>query len=174
MTNGHSWLPANLIAALMALPAFVGALGVGVFEGRRLVESTAAIEASAVSQSMAAALESGEVEWVHALIRSGHDPSRPIVYRHPDLTGNVAITTTPLLIAVARHDENMVMTLLSSGAGGNAAHSRLAACLAAAIGHAALARSISETVGQPATECPSIAPGVAPLVPVSAAAGQSR
>jgi hypothetical protein len=174
MTNGHSGLPANVIAMLMALPALVGTLGVGLFEGRRLVDSADMVETSAVSRSMAAAVESGDVKWVYALIQSGHDPTRPLVYRHPDLTGGVTITTTPILIAVARHDENVVMTLLSAGGGGDAKQNHLAACLAAALGHAALAHSISHTVGQPANECPSIPPVATPLVGISAAAGGSH
>ena len=164
METMSSTVQGPLVALLMALPALAGALGVSVMEGGKLAAGRPAGIVSGALPSFAEAVESGYVERVHAIIRAGHDPRDLVWYRHPDLTGGVTIRTAPLLIAVARRDENMVMTLLSAGAGSDLTADQIAACLAEGLGEFGVARAIRATAGRPLRECPPYETVTSPLI----------
>jgi hypothetical protein len=156
----------RLAAMLIALPAIVAALGVGILEGRAIVRDepsqalsfTDAVRADALAEAL-------------QYVRSGQDPNKAVSYRDDQVTGDRTVLVTPLLIAVAHNRENMVMLLMSFGARLDAPGNAYAVCLANRLGNERLGQMILRDAGLDASpaDCPEPDPAAsAPLLAFSA------
>ena len=92
------------------------------------------------------------VEHAYAFIRAGQDPNEPIVVDDPDYTGGRAIRVSPLMLAVAARDSNVVMMLLNFGARLDLPQNRLA--LAQDLGDDDIASIIAREGGLHGSACP--------------------
>jgi hypothetical protein len=151
-------------AALLALPAVAAALGLTAIEVYRVADPAAALFGEPPARSIAEAIRRGRgVEQVYAFIRSGLDPNERVTVRDSDYTGGETIEVSPLLLAVASRDANVVQMLLEHGVRLDLPQNRYAWCLARDMGH-------DETAGVlldhgASQVCPASAPGAAtPLV----------
>jgi hypothetical protein len=92
--------------------------------------------------SLADAIREGSPEPVYAEIHAGANPNTPIAFSHPDLTGDQEVTVAPIVLAVARHSDNAVMTLMSFGARMDLPQNSQAVCLARRMGYEDIAAMI--------------------------------
>jgi hypothetical protein len=152
------------MAALIALPAIVAALGVTAIEIYRVVDPEAPLFGEPPSRTIVEAIARGRgVEQVYAFVRVGQDPNERVTVRDSDYTGRDPIQVSPLLLAVASRDANVVQMLLDHGARLDLPQNARAWCLARDIGadeaaDVLLAHGASQV-------CPAPAPGAAtPLV----------
>ena len=147
----------ELMAALIATPAVVAAVWLGGIEGYRLVQPESPLfrrEDSLGSLAQAITV-CCRVEDAHAFIRAGRDPNEPLTIDDPEYTGGGSITVSPLMLAVAAGNGNVVMMLLSFGAQPDLPQNRLAGCLARALGQTEMATIIATYVREDArTTCP--------------------
>lgn len=115
----------------MAAPAVVVALGVVGIEAWRSIRPRSSLFAQPFAYSLADAIATGNVPHAYAYIRAGQEPNQRIAVRHPDMTGNRWVLTTPLQWAVATDQIDAVRMLLGFSARVDA----VAVCLADALGH---------------------------------------
>ena len=92
--------------------------------------------------SLADAIRNDGPEQVYAEIRAGADPNAPITFSHPDLTNDQDVLVQPIVLAVARNNDNAVRTLMSVGARMDLPGNRNAVCLARRLGYDDLAAVI--------------------------------
>jgi hypothetical protein len=91
------------VAWMLAAPAIVGALWIASTE----VRDPAATSSSApVFESIADAIQHGEVEDAYAFVSGGADPNAPIPFRDAELTSGHQVTISPLMLAVSSNKEN--------------------------------------------------------------------
>jgi hypothetical protein len=114
------------IARYIGLPAVVGALWICVNDVARIVAPSPAT----TSETLAEAIRNEGPEAVYAFIHSGVDPNVPVAFRNDDMTGGREVTVAPIVLAVARGNDNAVMTMLSFGANMELPSNRKAVCLA--------------------------------------------
>jgi len=100
------------------------------------------------------AVGSGEVSLTHLFLSRGADPNGAASFTERKMTGGRAQIVTPLLVAAARRDENMIRMLLSFGARLDLPQNRLAGCLAHLRGANALARDLLGFEDEQASACP--------------------
>ena len=105
----------RLMAALVAAPAIVVALGVTGVELWRLREPTAPLFTTPFVYSLAEAIDAGDLQRAYAFIRAGQDPNAPILVRDGEGEGR-QITVSPLAWARAKHQKEIEMMLLAFGA----------------------------------------------------------
>ena len=113
----------------LAAPALAGALWLVADDVART------LRAPARADSFAEAIRNDGPEQVYALIRAGQDPNAPVTFSHPDLTGDREIHVVPIVLAVATHNDNVVMTLMSVGATLTEPRGSNAVCLARRLGY---------------------------------------
>jgi hypothetical protein len=136
----------TLIAAAIAVPAVVAAIGLTAIEAYRAVRPTAPLFGVAPA-SLADAITGGYgVEYAYRFIRSGQDPDEPIVVDDPDYTDGRMVNVSPLMLAIAARDENTALMLLNVGARLDLPQNRWAWCLAQEVGTQAL-RGIIDRYG---------------------------
>ena len=151
------------IAWMLAAPAIIGALWIASSEIRG---STSTSSGASGFESIADAIQHGEVEDAFAFISTGADPNAPISFNDPALTSGHPVMISPLMLAVSSNKENTVMMLLSFGARMDLPQNELAPCLARRLDHDDLAAMILRD-GHPAREvtCPEPPPDArAPLL----------
>jgi hypothetical protein len=151
------------IAWMLAAPAVIGGLWIASTELR---DPTAARPSAPAFESMADAIQHGEVEDAFAFIGTGADPNAPISFNDPALTSGHPVMISPLMLAVSSNKENTVMMLISFGARMDLPQNELAPCLARRLGYNDLAAMIGRD-GNPAREarCPEPPPDArAPLL----------
>jgi hypothetical protein len=143
---------ARLVASMLAVPALLGAMWIGATEAR----SATASEASNVSfNSLADAIQHGQVEDAYAFISTGTDPNAPLSFTDAQLTDGHPVAISPMMLAVATNSDNVVMMLLSFGARMDLPQNELAPCLARRLGYNDLAGMIIRDGTPPATvTCP--------------------
>jgi hypothetical protein len=147
---------------MLAAPAIVGALWIASTEVRQSTEASNV----PVFESIADAIQHGEVEDAYAFISGGTDPNAPVPFSDAELTSSRPVMISPLMLAVSSNKENTVMMLLSVGARMDLPQNELASCLAERLGHDDLAAMIRRD-GRPARQvrCPEPSPGAtAPLL----------
>jgi hypothetical protein len=147
------------LAALVAAPAILAVLWIGIVEGYRAASPAAPLFAAPPSATLAEAIQRDDIDSAFALIRGGQDPNRPIDVRDELLTGGRAVRVSPLLLAVATRNDKAVRMLLAFGARTELPPDAMAACLADAVGDsavAALLRTVAPfTASQPCPPIPS-------------------
>jgi hypothetical protein len=151
------------IAGMVAAPAVIGALWIASTEIR---DATAARRSVSGFESIADAIQHGEVEDAYAFVSAGADPNAPLAFSDAELTSGHPVMISPLLLAVSSNRENTVMMLLSFGARMDLPQNELAPCLARRLGYDDLAAMILRD-GKPAraVTCPEPPPDVpAPLL----------
>ncbi len=155
----------HLVASLLAAPAVISALAIGASHARDLVRPEPSRYSDPVGE-FADAITKGGVEDAYAFVRAGTDPNTPIAFRDPGLTGGRQIMISPLLLAVAAHNENVVMMLLSFGARMDLPANARAACLANRLGDRTIAEMIvRDARPAPDVTCPDVTPDpAAPLL----------
>ena len=150
------------IAWMLAAPALIGALWIASTELR---DPTAARPNSPVFESMADAIQHGEVEDAYAFVSAGANPNAPIPFNDAELTSGHPVMISPLMLAVSSNKENTVMMLLSFGARMDLPQNELAACLARRLGHDDLAAMILRDGNPREVTCPEPPPDApAPLL----------
>ncbi|HEY6510207.1 MAG TPA: hypothetical protein VIY56_19425 [Vicinamibacterales bacterium] len=152
----------RLVSWLIAAPAIAGAIGLAVIEAGGFMRPPARV---GTVGSFAQALQEGGPDRAYAFVRAGHDPNEPIAFRDAALTGGLDITVSPLLLAVASNNENVVLMLLGFGVRTEAPGNRRAACLARRLGHDGLADTITRYGGPlPDVPCPDLPAALQPLL----------
>ena len=151
------------IAWTLGAPFIIGALWIAATEVR---DPTAISSSVPAFESIADAIQHGEVEDAYAFVSTGADPNAPIPFSDAELTSGHQVTISPLMVAVSSNKENTVMMLLSFGAQMDLPQNELAVCLARRLGYDDLAVMIVRD-GKPTREvtCPEPPPDApAPLL----------
>ena len=138
----------GLLAALLAAPAVVAALGLGTTEAYRLVQP----EAPALPQPGPAVASASHYSRVRRRTclrvyqrRAGSKRADP--FNGMEYTGGTSISVSPLLLAVAARNMNVVSMLISFGARLDLPQNSLAVCLAQDIGEEDIAEAIERYGG---------------------------
>ena len=153
----------KLIASILAAPAVGGTLWIASTELRDATTESSSVP---VFESIADAIQHGEVEDAYAFVSKGTDPNAPVPFSDAELTSSRPVMISPLMLAVSSNKENTVMMLLSFGARMDLPQNELASCLARRLGYDDLAAMILRD-GRPAREvrCPEPPPdAAAPLL----------
>jgi hypothetical protein len=162
---------ARVLALLIAAPAIVGALGFTAIEGYRVVSPEAPLFGPAPATTIVEAIQRGNqgVEDAYAFIAAGQDANQPIAVTDEELTGGRRVMVSPLMLAVAARNRNVVQMLLNFGARLDLPQNRLAVCLATALQSDAIVSILERDGGIKAatTPCPEgLAGAEAPLLAV--------
>lgn len=115
--------------------------------------------------SLASAIAGGEsVETVYGFVRAGDDPDQLVHVAIDGLTGGGDVEVSPLVLAVATRDQNVVQMLLGFGVRPDRPQNRLAWCLALALQEPAIAAAIDgASVSVSREACPAGPPPSSPL-----------
>jgi len=153
----------QLIAWMLIAPAIAGAVWIGITEAREVARPLPTVT---TFDSLADAIQHGQVEDAYAFISGGTDPNEPIPFSDSQLTGDHHTSVSPLMLAVATNKDNVVMMLLSFGARMDLPQNELAHCLARQLGHDDIAAMIARDARPaPKVTCPEVqADASAPLL----------
>ena len=110
----------------IGLPAIVSALWLCANDVARIVLPPT----ETTSETLAEAIRNEGPEATYAFIRRGVDPNLPVAFRNGDMTGDREVTVAPIVLAVARGNDDAAMTLLSFGTNMELPSNRKAVCLA--------------------------------------------
>src|SRR5262249_46297547 len=150
--TGHR-SPTALIALMIGAPAIVVALILTAIEGYRFVQPTSELFGEAPA-SLAESITRGYgVEYSYRFIRAGQNPNDLVLVDSENYTDGRSINVSPLMLAVAAHDENTVSMLLNFGARLDLPQNRSARCLADEIGDQAVIRIIDRHGGSVRPTC---------------------
>jgi len=119
------------VLGVLLLPSAAGAVAVFLI-GVHALRNTAMMTAL-LPDDLEAAIDDTDLSRAHAAIRAGADPNGLVNFRHSDLTGGQTVLLSPLVIAAAKGDENMVRMLLAHGVRLDDPVNALAPCVAAAL-----------------------------------------
>ena len=140
------------MAWMIAAPAVAGALWIAAADVRELATSSTE---TTTFDSLAAAIQRGQVEDAYAFISTGADPNALIPFSDPQLTGDHQVNVSPLMLAVATNNDNAAMMLLSVGARMDLPQNAMALCLARQLGRDSIAGMILRDVTPtPRITCP--------------------
>lgn len=145
-----------MLGAAIAIPALACALLVCGIDVYRRVNPRSLLFGDPPARTLLEAIERGNqgVEEAYGFIVRGQDPNQPIVV-NDELTGDRPITATPLMIAIAAKNRNVVQMLLSVGADVKLPQNALALCLARAVGNEAIVSALEPHMKwQSADVCP--------------------
>lgn len=155
------------LAALMAAPAVVVALGLVGIEAWRSIRPRSALFAPPFAYSLADAIASGNLPHAYQYLRAGQDPNQPVAVRHPGLTQGRWILASPLLWSVAVGNTEAVRMLLGYGARMDRPANQQAVCLAEVLDKRDIARLLrTHSRLRPAGECRQVEGDRAPLLRV--------
>ena len=154
----------KLIASILAAPAVGGTLWIASTELRDATTESSSVP---VFESIADAIQHGEVEDAYAFVSKGTDPNAPVPFSDAELTSSRPVMISPLMLAVSSNKENTVMMLLSFGARMDLPQNELASCLARRLGYDDLAAMILRD-GRPAREVSCHEPPPAATAPLLA------
>lgn len=123
------WERAAIAAA--AIPALaLGVLAI-VFVGGGGPVSARATLVDRSPQALLAAAHEGSVGQIATALAHGANPNWTSPYQLPEIAGGGTVEATPLLVAVARNDDDLVRALLGLGVDFRQPVNRQALCLAA-------------------------------------------
>lgn len=126
----------SALAAIVTVPALVAALLISATAAYHAIDADAPLFDGPPPASLADAITRGYgVERVYPFIRAGQDPNAPVPVDNPDYTGGARIMASPLMLAVAARQGNIVRMLLNFGARLDLPQNRMAWCLAKEIGN---------------------------------------
>jgi hypothetical protein len=149
-----------VVAALLWLPALLTAGGVTAIEIYRLANPAAPLFRERRERSIGEAITQGRgVEQVYAFVRAGQDPNERVRVRDSNYTGREALEVSPLMLAIASRDTNVVQMLLDFGVRLELPQNARAWCLARDIG-ADDAAEVLVAHGA-SQDCPAPVPGAA-------------
>lgn len=155
----------HLLAALMAAPAIVTALGLSALDAWRFHQPSSPLFVTPALESLADAIANDDVRRAYEFIRAGQDPNGPIAARHPVLAGGRRVHVSPLLWAVATQSRESVLMLFGFGARMDATAARRAVCLAEQLGRDDIAEVLELHSGHSSPEpCPKQTAGEAALL----------
>lgn len=117
-------------ATLVLVPAVAAALLLVALEAGRAWQPDDALFKGPAPRSLGQAIVDGDVESAFAFIQAGQNPNHPVDARWVSTDPQRTIQLTPLVLAVAARDANVVRMLLSVGVDLTRADNRLALCLA--------------------------------------------
>ena len=153
---------ARVVSWLITAPAIAAAVGLAVIEVGGIMRPPDRI---GTVGTFADAIRDGSPERAHAFVRAGHDPNDPIAFRDTALTGGLEVKVSPMLLAVASNNENVVLMLLGYGVRMGLPVNRRAACLATRLGRDDLADTITHYGGAvPDVPCPELPVPPQPLL----------
>jgi hypothetical protein len=154
-----------MAAWILAVPLILGSAGVMVGPAARWLFAGAPGEGR--SKSLGEAILRESVGDVYLLLEAGEDPDALFDVREERLTGDRAMRVTPLVLAVAVGDENLVRMLLDAGARPDAPGNAWAVCVAEASGRGNLVQMLEARVAVVVeVPCPDAEPGGPPLAVV--------
>jgi hypothetical protein len=149
-------------------PAVVGAVGLVGTEVYRVFSPDAPLFADPPAESFLQAVQRGNqgMEEAYRFIAAGQDPNQPITVTDEDLTGGRTVRASPLLVAVAARNRNVVMMLLNVGARLDLPQNKPAVCLARALQNEEIASILERDalVTAPVPCPPRLVGATAPLV----------
>lgn len=124
--------PPTVAALLVLVPAVAAALLVTALEAGRARQPDDPLFDGPPPRSLARAILDGDVEGAFALVRAGRDPNQPLDAALPDASigRDRAVHLTPLALAAAAGDANVVRMLLSAGVDLTRPENQLALCVA--------------------------------------------
>ena len=126
----------TVMAMCIALPAVAASVGLPALEAYRIVVPDAALFGDPPARSLAEAITHGRgVEAAYPFIRAGQDPNASIVIDDEDYTDGAPMSVSPLIVAIASRDSNIVQMLVNFGARLDVPQNRDAWCFARALGH---------------------------------------
>jgi len=129
MTRRLWWM-----AVLVSLPMVAAAVVVAGDEVYRHIDPGSPLFGEPPAASLADAITHGlGVEQAYVFIRAGQDPNAPVAVANEDYTGGRMMRVSPLILAIASRDGNVVQMLLNFGARLDLPQNRDAWCLATAL-----------------------------------------
>ena len=154
----------TFIAAAIAVPAVIAAMGLTAIQVYRGFNPAAPLFGGEPA-SLAEAITGGYgVEYAYRFVHTGQSPNEPIVVDAPQYTGGRSIRVSPLMLAIAARDDNVVQMLVTFGARLDLPQNRLAACLAQEVNDTFIvsflarnsdAKAAPVTCRAPATDAPT-------------------
>lgn len=157
---------AGTIATLVLLPSVVVAALLTSFEAYRAVDPAAEIFGPPPATSLADAIVHGApVEQAYPFIRAGQDPNAPVTIASAEFTAGRRVRVSPLMLAVAGREGNVVHMLLNFGARIDLPQNRMAWCLAQQIGNQEVIGILAGDGRKPLLpSCPPARPAATPLL----------
>jgi hypothetical protein len=140
----------RLLAWVIAAPAIVAAAGLPAVEAYRVVNPSAPLFGDPPAASIVEAIERGNqgVEEAYRFIVAGQDPNRQVLVNDANLTGGHPVMVSPLMLAVAARNRNVVQMLMSFGARLDVPQNSQALCLAKALQNDAIVATLEGSVGE--------------------------
>jgi hypothetical protein len=125
----------TFFAVLIGAPAVAAAVSLCAIEVGRLVRPDWPLFGEKPPASLAEAISRGfSVEYAYVFIRNGQDPNEPIAVDNPDYDNGRSIKVSPVMLAVAARDRNVMLMLVNFGARLDLPQNRVARCLAEELG----------------------------------------
>jgi len=146
----------TVLAAALVIPALACTMLVSGIAVYRRVSPTSLLFGDPPPRTLIDAIERGNqgIERAYEFIAAGQDPNRPILIGD-DLTGGRPVMASPLMIAIAAKNRNVVQMLLSFGADPTLPQNELSMCLARAVGNDAILSALEpHTKGARQVTCP--------------------
>lgn len=144
----------RLLAALLVVPAIVGALAIVTVEAWRQYRPRSFYFNPPFVYSLADAIAGDDPKAAYEFIRAGADPNAPIAVRDLLLTGDRTLVVSPVVWAVAAESDSSLLMLLGFGARAHPHNSRSVACLAEAMGNRRMADFVRTYGHVPQPPCP--------------------
>lgn len=158
---------ARVLALLIAAPAIVAAVGLPAVQAYRIVNPGAPLFGDPPAATIVEAIQRGNqgVEEAFRFVAAGQDPNRPILVNDAELTGGRPVMVSPLMLAVAARNRNVVQMLMSFGARLDLPQNSQALCLAKALHSDVIASILDRDERGEAAPCPErLATAESPLL----------
>jgi len=154
----------RVVALCIAAPAIAAAVLLPMVEGYRGLRPAAPLFGDPPAQTIVEAIQRGNqgVEEAYRFIAAGQDPNRPILVNDPSLTGGRDVMVSPLMLAVATRNRNVVQMLMSFGARLDVPQNSGAICLARSLHNDAIVSILDSGDGAGAECSPQSRPADAP------------
>ena len=111
--------------------AAIGAVGLLMLDGSGPTGVFHVAPPTATAQTLLDAVARQDLAAAQAIVRSGVNPDATAGYTHGELTRGRLVQVTPLYVAIAQHDKNLIRMLIVAGASAESPENLAAVCIAA-------------------------------------------